>query len=55
VTYTHFALGTRSQAPMIIDTDMSAGFISATDVGLPYKQRMEELGKELSLFPIESH
>lgn len=55
VTYTHFALGTRSQAPMIIDTDMSAGFIRATDVGLPYKQRMEELGKELSLFPIESH
>ena len=55
VTYTHFALGTRSQAPMIIDTDMSAGFIRATDVGLAYKQRMEELGKELSLFPIESH
>ena len=55
VTYTHFALGTRSQAPMIIDTDLSAGFIRATDVGLPYKQRMEELGKELSLFPIESH
>lgn len=54
VTYTHFALGTRSQAPMIIDTDLSAGFIRATDVGLPYKQRMEELGKELSLFPIES-
>lgn len=55
VTYTHFALGTRSQAPMIIDTDLSAGFIRATDVGLAYKQRMEELGKELSLFPIESH
>lgn len=55
VTYTHFALGTRSQAPMIIDTDLSAGFIRATDVGLPHKQRMEELGKELSLFPIESH
>lgn len=55
VTYTHFALGTRSQAPMIIDTDLSAGFIRTTDVGLPYKQRMEELGKGLSLFPIESH
>ena len=55
VTYTHFALGTRSQNPMMIDTDLSAGFIRATDVGQPYKQRMEELGKELSLFPIESH
>lgn len=53
VTYTHFALGTRSQDPLIIDTDLSAGFIRSTDVGQSYKQRMEDLGKELSLFPIE--
>ena len=53
VTYTHFALGTRSQEPLIIDTDLTAGFIRSTDVGQSYKQRMEELGKELSLFPIE--
>ena len=55
VTYTHFALGTRSQIPMIIDSDLSAGFIRATDVGQSFKQRMEDLGKELSLFPIENH
>jgi bacteriocin biosynthesis cyclodehydratase domain-containing protein len=53
VTYTHFALGTRSQNPLIIDSDLSAGFIRSTDVGQSYKQRMEDLGKELSLFPIE--
>lgn len=53
VTYTHFALGTRSQDPLIIDTDLSAGFIRSTDVGQSFKQRMEDLGKELSLFPIE--
>ena len=53
VTYTHFALGTRSQDPLIIDTDLTAGFIRSTDVGQSYKQRMEDLGKELSLFPIE--
>ena len=53
VTYTHFALGTRSRDPLIIDTDLSAGFIRSTDVGQSYKQRMEDLGKELSLFPIE--
>jgi hypothetical protein len=53
VTYTHFALGTRSQDPLIVDTDLSAGFIRSTDVGQSYKQRMEDLGKELSLFPIE--
>lgn len=53
VTYTHFALGTRSKDPLIIDTDLSAGFIRSTDVGQSYKQRMEDLGKELSLFPIE--
>jgi hypothetical protein len=55
VTYTHFALGTRSDSTSIIDTDLSAGFIRATDVGHGFKQRMEVLGKELSLFPIESH
>ena len=55
VTYTHFALGTRSDATAVIDTDLSAGFIRATDVGHGFKQRMEILGKELSLFPIESH
>ncbi len=55
VTYTHFALGTRSQEPVIVDSDLSAGFIRATDVGQSFKQRMEDLGKELSLFPIESH
>lgn len=55
VTYTHFALGTRSNSTVVIDTDLSAGFIRATDVGLGFKQRMEVLGKELSLFPIESH
>jgi hypothetical protein len=55
VTYTHFALGTRSQEPLIVDSDLSAGFIRATDVGQSFKQRMEDLGKELSLFPIESH
>jgi bacteriocin biosynthesis cyclodehydratase domain-containing protein len=53
VTYTHFALDTRSQDPLVVDTDLSAGFIRSTDVGQPYKQRMEDLGKELSLFPIE--
>jgi hypothetical protein len=53
VTYTHFALGTRSYDPLIIDTDLAAGFIRSTDVGQSYKQRMEDLGKELSLFPIE--
>ena len=53
VTYTHFALGTRSRDPLIVDTDLSAGFIRSTDVGQSYKQRMEDLGKELSLFPIE--
>jgi len=53
VTYTHFALGTRAHDPLIIDTDLSAGFIRSTDVGQSYKQRMEDLGKELSLFPIE--
>jgi len=53
LTYTHFALGTRSQDPLIIDTDLAAGFIRSTDVGQSYKQRMEDLGKELSLFPIE--
>jgi bacteriocin biosynthesis cyclodehydratase domain-containing protein len=53
VTYTHFALGTRSHDPLIVDTDLSAGFIRSTDVGQSYKQRMEDLGKELSLFPIE--
>jgi hypothetical protein len=53
VTYTHFALGTRSQDPLIVDTDLSAGFIRSTDVGQSYRQRMEDLGKELSLFPIE--
>ena len=53
VTYTHFALGTRSHEPLIVDTDLSAGFIRSTDVGQSYKQRMEDLGKELSLFPIE--
>jgi bacteriocin biosynthesis cyclodehydratase domain-containing protein len=53
VTYTHFALGTRSHDPLIIDTDLSAGFIRSTDVGQSYRQRMEDLGKELSLFPIE--
>ena len=53
VTYTHFALGTRSQDPLVVDTDLSAGFIRSTDVGQSYKQRMEDLGKELSLFPIE--
>jgi hypothetical protein len=55
VTYTHFALGTRSDSTSIIDSDLSAGFIRATDVGHGFKQRMEVLGKELSLFPIESH
>jgi len=55
VTYTHFALGTRSEPTAVIDTDLSAGFIRATDVGHGFKQRMEVLGKELSLFPIESH
>lgn len=55
VTYTHFALGTRSQDPVIIDSDITAGFIRATDVGQSFKQRIEDLGKELSLFPIESH
>jgi hypothetical protein len=55
VTYTHFALGTRSLNPLVIDADLSAGFIRATDVGQSYKQRMEDLGKELSLFPIERH
>ena len=53
VTYSHFALGTRSRDPLIVDTDLSAGFIRSTDVGQSYKQRMEDLGKELSLFPIE--
>jgi len=53
VTYTHFALGTRSHEPLIVDTDLSAGFIRSTDVGQSYKQRIEDLGKELSLFPIE--
>ena len=53
VTYTHFALGTRLHDPLIIDTDLSAGFIRSTDVGQSYRQRMEDLGKELSLFPIE--
>lgn len=55
VTYTHFALGSRSDSPTITDGDLSAGFIRATDVGLGFKQRMDDLGKELSLFPIESH
>ena len=55
VTYTHFALGTRSHDPQIIDSDLTAGFIRSTDVGLSFKQRTEDLGKELSLFPIESH
>lgn len=55
VTYTHFSLGTRSESPAIIDTDLSAGFIRTTDIGHGFKQRMEDLGKELSLFPIESH
>lgn len=55
VTYTHFALGSRSDSPTITDSDLSAGFIRATDVGLGFKQRMDDLGKELSLFPIESH
>jgi bacteriocin biosynthesis cyclodehydratase domain-containing protein len=53
VTYTHFALGTRLHDPLIIDTALSAGFIRSTDVGQSYRQRMEDLGKELSLFPIE--
>jgi hypothetical protein len=55
VTYTHFAMGTRADSPAVVDTDLSAGFIRATDVGHGFKQRMEILGKELSLFPIESH
>jgi hypothetical protein len=54
-THTHFAMGTRSHDPLLIDTDLTAGFIRATDIGASFKSRIEDLAKELSLFPIESH
>ncbi len=33
------------------DVDMCAGFLRPSDIGLPYKTRMQELSRELSLFP----
>ena len=39
----------------IAESDLCAGYLRASDIGLSYKARTEELARELSLFPITSN
>ena len=36
----------------IVESDLCAGYLRASDIGLSYKGRTEDLARELSLFPI---
>ena len=38
----------------VAESDLCAGFLRASDIGLSYKGRAEELARELSLFPVST-
>ena len=42
------------ESKSIAESDLCAGYLRASDIGLSYKSRTEELARELSLFPITS-
>lgn len=50
VTQTRLHLLQENRA--ISEPDLCAGFLRASDIGLSYKARVEEMARELSLFPI---
>lgn len=48
---THTRLQALHENRAISEPDLCAGFLRASDVGLSYKTRLDELARELSLFP----
>ncbi len=53
VTHTLIAPSHTRLSPAIEFRDISAGFLRGTDIGAPFRSRLLELSKELSLFPLE--
>ncbi|HUW88713.1 MAG TPA: hypothetical protein VMW30_10145 [Candidatus Paceibacterota bacterium] len=48
---THTRLHVLQENRTISESDLCAGFIRASDIGLSYRVRLDELARELSLFP----
>lgn len=48
---THTRLYAAQENRTISEPDLCAGFLRASDIGLSYKARLDELARELSLFP----
>ena len=55
VTHTLIARSHTRISPAIEFRDVSAGFLRASDIGAPFRSRLLELSKELSLFPLEKN
>lgn len=54
VTNTRISLSTSYKHPTVIDSDLGSGTLRTTDLGLNFKNRLEELSREWSLFPVAS-
>ena len=54
VTNTRFSITSRRSNSAIGDSDLGTGVLRATDYGLNYVNRLEELSREWSLFPTPS-
>ena len=48
----HTSLRGNNESKRIGEEDLCAGFLHPSDIGLPYGNRIQELSRELSLFPI---
>ncbi len=53
VTNTVFSPSSRRENCLISDSDLGTGILRSVDVGLNYKSRMHELGREIALFPTQ--
>ena len=54
VTNTRISLSASYKHPTVVDSDLGSGSLRITDLGLNFKNRLEELSREWSLFPVAS-
>jgi len=54
VTNTRISLSASYKHPTVVYSDLGSGSLRTTDLGLNFKNRVEELSREWSLFPVAS-
>ena len=54
VTNTRLSLSASYKHPTVVDGDLGTGSLRTSDLGLNFKNRLEELSREWSLFPVAS-